>query len=376
MEINYILFGIYCLLCLTNLVLGLSREKKLLTYPYKRSLKKKRWVIYQPYEKLFLIFLIFMMLFIALRTTDIPDIDVYERQYHLLTKGVFENGYYWISYIASGMNLSFDVFRGVIIIVAILFMYIGISKLGFNRNIVFAIYAIYPFTIDVIQIRNFLAMSLLIYSLHFLNRETRGGCIKFSIVVLLATLVHSISIVFFVLLLANADIVEKKWKKRILLSLFFIAVIFAFLAQSSATVQQIIYQLFSEINESKATFYLSSKMNFGFLVYWLMEVLFLFVAYKVYAEQQSRSLPLSYGRIFWVNLVLAYLFPLLTINVNFYRIYRNMSIYKYSLLGVVMGTKKNATLILIFSIAVIMNFYMNMVATGDIESTFWIFFAK
>ncbi|MEG0239042.1 MAG: EpsG family protein [Anaerorhabdus sp.] len=372
MQINYSLFYTYCIICILNLLVGINRVKKKQISYQNRQFRYGKFVIYRPLDNFLLFILIIMMLYISIKTINVPDIDVYIRHYRVLNKNVFEIGYYLISSFASNLHLSFEWFRGIVICSSIILMYKGINKLGFNKNICFSIYAVYPFTLDVIQVRNFLALGIIIYALHFLSERTIVGRMKFCLAIAIASSIHSLSVIYYVLLLADYDILEKKWKQRTLGIIFILSVLFSFLLRSSGEIQQLVFNIFALINESKVSAYVNWNIQWGFILYWFLELIFIFIAYKIFKYQTAKKIGSNYERLFWNNIVLACLFPLLTININFFRIFRNISIMNYALLDVIVIKKKNLGLLILFIFAVALNYYFNI--NTDINNTFWVFF--
>ena len=150
------------------------------------------------------------------------------------------------------------------------------------------------------------------------------------------------------------------------------SILFAFLLRFSFGAQQVFYQMFFSLAEEKAEAYVNWNIQWGFLIYWLMELLFIFVAYRAHKDQSEKNTSAKYGNIFWINIVLACMFPLLTVNINFYRIYRNVLIYNYALFEASVIQRKRYAVLIVFIVAVVLSYYMNIM--GDIDNVFWVFF--
>lgn len=77
----------------------------------------------------------------------------------------------------------------------------GIIKLTDRPQIVYSFMFIYPLIENIVQLKNFAAFSVLMYSLHFLLKADVKSLLKFIICICFATIQHSSYIFFFMLLL-------------------------------------------------------------------------------------------------------------------------------------------------------------------------------
>ena len=95
------------------------------------------------------------------------------------------------------LNLNYDQFLLVYVSLGFLILIKGLMLLTNRLKITLILYFIFPFLFDVVQIRNFFAMSVLVYAFHFLLLENeKGSTIKYLIIVLFAGLFHNISFFF------------------------------------------------------------------------------------------------------------------------------------------------------------------------------------
>lgn len=367
MYVNNTLFIIYCVVVFLNFAIGIRSAKK----SENKLVIKKEHIrkVSISLNDMFLFVLISLMLYVAIQAKNLPDDEIYIRYYNFARKGVFEPGYYYLTKLSVLCGLSFKQFRGIIIIISLFLLYKGVRSLGINKNIVFSLYAIYPFTLDVIQLRNFISLALVIYSIQFLRQDSYRAKVKFCIIVLLSASMHVLSLIYLILLLANKHVVEIKWRQRLLEAMFLFFILISFAIKASGSLRQLVYHIFLSFNETKGQAYVTWGINWGFVFYWGSELLFLYIAYKIKDDERYRI----YNNYFWINLVLAFAFPLLTVNVNFYRIYRNINILNYGMLENLIKKRKKIFMISLFILAMIMNFYFNIY--NDIENAFWIFFA-
>ncbi len=72
-----------------------------------------------------------------------------------------------------------------------------IYKRSKNISFVAALYLIFPFVLDAIQIRNFIAMALIIFGINFLITQKRLWWLKYAVINLIAVSFHSFALVCF-----------------------------------------------------------------------------------------------------------------------------------------------------------------------------------
>ncbi|MBT1173159.1 EpsG family protein [Bifidobacterium sp. MA2] len=119
------------------------------------------------------------------------------------TKGITEAGYYLLMKVFSGSGIPFATYKQIIAAIELSLIGSTILKLATNTNVVLALYILYPFCMDVVQMRYTLALSIVIFSFRFLldNKNKIRNSILFAILIIVASLFHSLSI-FYIFLLA------------------------------------------------------------------------------------------------------------------------------------------------------------------------------
>lgn len=147
----------------------------------------------------------FMVLLSAGRT-DGADYNNYLLNYGYTTN-FNVNGWeylYQISVLmAKSINLSFHQFIFFYFLVGILLMLFTIKKCTGSSVGVFLLYIVYPFAMDIVHIRFFMADAIVIFSLRFLFSEKRFDFIKFIIGIIIATFFHTSALAFIALLFAK-----------------------------------------------------------------------------------------------------------------------------------------------------------------------------
>lgn len=147
---------------------------------------------------LFVIFMGLMFTFVY----DNADTELYRSQYY--ASKFFDwtdTEPLWMILQVFGMKLklSFEMFRCIVFLTAISLVFSRIEKFVVEKNIILIIYCIYPFLIDMAQMRNFLAMSILVVAIPYLSDRSVKSLIKFIALIIVATLIHNVFIFYIVL---------------------------------------------------------------------------------------------------------------------------------------------------------------------------------
>lgn len=358
------IFQVYIVLIVINLVYGIFVSIKNTSY----NVTIRGFKVFNL-DHLLGFLLLIDLFYIAINSKNISDLSTYEMIYDSGTN-TFESGYTLLTRIGKLVGLDYLGFRTVLFGAGFILIWICLIKLKANVNVVLGIYAIYPFTLDVIQNRNFLAASIILFGIPFLFKENKTGSIEFIICVVLATTIHRISIVYLLLLFAKNGRNEKL-RKRILLFIVFFAFLLAFFIRFSPGMTEAVINFLMSINSERTTAYTQILLRWGFLLFWTMELLYVLSAKIIISEKIGHEYEIVDNIpknelatfIYWINLCCCSLFPLLLININFYRIYRNLSLVNYIQLPLLLSTKnrqKKILCITVFIIALLLNISQNI----------------
>ena len=90
------------------------------------------------------------------------------------------------------LNLDFFKFRLIVITVCLILLYkLVIKRYSYNSNFIILMYMLYPMIIDSEHLRNFIAMTIFLISIRFLEKKSFVNNVKFLIMILLATSFHT-----------------------------------------------------------------------------------------------------------------------------------------------------------------------------------------
>ncbi|WP_368259059.1 MULTISPECIES: EpsG family protein [Enterococcus] len=262
--------------------------------------------------------------------TDNVDMDTYKYLYYILpslplkeTVGL-EFGFVIIIRIFNYLSLNFQFFNFFIGSFCIVLLVRFVNLVSNNKFLVYILYFIFPFFLDVVQTRNTIAYLIVLNSLKFLLEKKH---LKFIFSVVLASFFHVSALFFLIFLLVN-------YKKTNILTLFFIPVPLVLIL-----FKEIISKLLLFLpNGYKYVVYLQgTSMSIVFIVYILLVINYIA---SIFVSQNNLILNKKYNyldkfQIYFIkkipifNLLLILSVVLVSLDVDFFRIVRNMMILNY-----------------------------------------------
>ena len=149
-------------------------------------------------------FLVFFTLVGGLNSAN-PDYKVYESLFFDRFPGnysVTEPLYVCINKLVHSAGISFQMFFLLQVLVSVLLMNSSIAYFTKNTDIVWAYYLLFPFAVNIVQIRYMLASSIVIFSLIYLHKyhKSHNICLLVLYVglVLLAGMIHFSTLLFII----------------------------------------------------------------------------------------------------------------------------------------------------------------------------------
>lgn len=138
--------------------------------------------------------LIFFMWIVFWGSHDNPDSFNYLRMYDLQNSNDF--GYNVLIRIGNFFHLSYTSFLVFISLAGFILIFRTVSKYCENKSWMLLLYFFYPFMLDVVQVRNFLSMAMVIYAVNFLIRGYRHDNLKYITMVCLASTIQITSLIY------------------------------------------------------------------------------------------------------------------------------------------------------------------------------------
>lgn len=299
-------------------------------------------VFFQKTPKLYSVcFLFFMIIIFGLNDHHVGYSNYYNmdfNNYYTLYLGNSleisdrdtEIGFQYLMLISNQFGLSFNAFRLILGLFGYILLANSINKFSKYLPYVLALYFIFPFPNDVIQIRNFFSMSIIIFSIRYLVANKRFNNIKFVTLIFLASTIHFTSLFYLIFLLA-----KKFNKKTIVKIVVFVVPILIVLAFTPAF--PILISLFSD--DAKFMYYFSRRTTYGLIAVFGIVVM-IFVTFYIMYKQCIKQIEIIdfnsrkkngkyfnrdfYEMLMKINILLLLTTPLLIYDFNFIRLYRNI----------------------------------------------------
>ena len=323
MKINMITFVIYVILIFLNVYYGFKVKNNTVTARM-NSIKLNLGSV------LAFVTLFFLVIIASLDTNN-PDYNPYKIVYNGSLD--YDVGFTAIQDFFIAKGVEYQTFRTIVFSFSYLCVFIFLLRININPSFSVALYSIYPFFYDAIQMRNLLAFSVILPFIPSLKKKSKKGIILFIVAVLIATSIHKISFVYILLLLVALK--NGKLKRRLLIVIFSLSLLFLALCKISPFFNSLLYSLFENLtNDRRIVFIERGVVHFGFLLYIVMEGLYLlssFYASKVAIVENCNTKNLmDYSSfILEINIIICCTFPVFLINAEFYRIFRNIAIINY-----------------------------------------------
>ena len=291
-------------------------------------------LIVKKYPKfVFLIdFLFFLLLFYG--TTSTNDYSYYVLMYEKgLNLTSYEIGFNTILKLIQYTGVSFQGCMGIIWVIfggIIIFVFSRYTK---NYPLFFSLYLIYLVFIDIIQIKSFCATAILTLAFHF---YFSGKKIKYLFFTIVAASIH-IEMLFFIplIFLNSSKLKSQKFVKRCGQGILVTCVIFFFARDFlNSIISHYGISLINALGGSDKTVYFMTSTNIGFLLYFVLHLVTIYITFflKKKSSMSNFAILNKCKMIEQVQLLQFYCllcFPLIMVNMNFYRLYRVTSFANY-----------------------------------------------
>lgn len=219
---------------------------------------------------------------------------------------------------------NFNVFMGITLALCIIILGYVINRNSENYNMVLALYMLSPFLVDNIQIRNFIAYMIITFAtLEFLWKQKKD--IFYLIFAVIAFNFHTLACFYFIYFIVNKI---KNFKK-----VYFLMSIFVFFVPCIVKLAKLILQSVSW----KMNIY---ARNLGINFDWRILLICLSIIAQIYIfgciVKRSKSFAFTskerqlFALIYKINIVNILTIALIVyVNVNFFRISRNLLVANY-----------------------------------------------
>lgn len=302
--------------------------------------------------------------------TTIPDYQNYwwafDRALMRSNDYRYEFGYRKLSEIFGDMGFSFPIFNEFVLILSLILLFIAVLNFKGNTTIFFSMYFVTVYFIDIVQTRNTLAMSLLLFLFSFIDNIKIKTYIWVIISIVIAMMFQNISIFFIIILIFLPAIKNEnsyvhlvnmmRYGLNILLVMSFL-----FLLIVPSRFKAILAHLSNFIPYSYVTSILdNNKTTYSFIIIMFsISAFLLFYGYNVEKNYRER---LSYKDMVLVQIlkIQPYSLPLIYFATDFQRILRTSIVVVLILHSILLREedyRKNKLLIATMYITVIFGSY-------------------
>lgn len=295
--------------------------------------------IYKKDSKIISVILLLILIIMFGWSSQMADTSIYiDRLEHYNNKSNMtynEPLFTLIMKFFNNLGFSFESFKIFISIFCLLTMYIIIRKSISNINYVLLLYFIFPFCMDVVQIRYTMAITFIYIGIFFLLNETKKTkalslYILFNII---AGLIHYSTFLYLAIIIPAFLIDYKKCNKYIIIILIIeIAII------SSASLSQLFGNTMMASKIERVLRFSSIKYNMGTYIYRGIQIIISLIVYyylnrkvnKKFKENKVDENKVEKNNfILNINKFILIVLPLLMFSVDFYRIQTGLLILNY-----------------------------------------------
>lgn len=263
--------------------------------------------------------------------TNNPDYMNYSRNYYSgeisVQNGLLKSLLTWCF---SKIGIPYQCFLGFVAIFVFILIWKVIIYYSDNKWLPFALYIIYPFLLDIVQIDNYMSYVIVLYGLRYLDdADYKIGNIKYLIIVMIATLIHPLSFIYLLFLL-----VRIKNEKKLTILVCVLAILL--LLNVSVLPKLITYIPFMNQFSIQLGYYLRYTDGFklGMILYAAMLIVCYIICRMKYRKfiylKQNETKQDSLIKIMLVTLCFV---PLIMISSEFVRVVRNLWILYYCFLA-------------------------------------------
>lgn len=277
---------------------------------------------------------------------SLVDLYNYSNTYYRIASGYGEfkfadAGYFLLQKVVVSFGFSFLQFRMIVFGLCFCLIYSVIKRYTNNISMFVLFYSLFYSIMDGEQLRNFIAFSIIIYGLPNIIEDKKHGLVKYIICNIVAMQFHFMAISYFLLLIVKA----KEGIKRTLIRVVPVyLIVMYYVARHGSIVQNLLVSVSEFGNEqvvNKMANYSITSSKLGFLLpcglYIIEFVSIILLNTKTETVKLSLGQLLSqnkksidkhiYTNISIVNAIGCLFIPICMVNLTFYRLLRNITMF-------------------------------------------------
>lgn len=260
---------------------------------------------------------------------DIPDYDVYDYIYNYSSDGIWSKDIGFGAFVFALRKIGLSSFqcRLIYAVIGITVLVLSVRKnLDRKGQYLFLIlYFIYPFFLDVIQVRNFLAMAFMTLAMSFLIDDKKKSISSIGAFMLVSASLQK-TLLFYIPFILFYKLSKTKAIKGILVIIVILSIIIGLNKNLVSTFANFFFINVSDTLSGSAAFF-AVNTRYGWLYMWTISFFNLAILY--YIKKKSINQPSNRNMkivdlVFWINIYSLIALPLYVMDTNFFRIYRDL----------------------------------------------------
>lgn len=308
------------------------------------------------------------------------DSGIYEGRYNFYQNymGMSELGWQTLMIVFNTIGVEYQTFKCILIAIELVLLSHAIHRLSDEPGFVLAVYLLFPFCLDVVQMRFALADSIAFFAMSFLfqpivyGEQCKHYKLTFTALILLASLFHFITIIYLVLLLVpRLGTVGSFLAVPLVSALVVLVVNWSGLAPIASAVGLGIK--FEMVTSSSGG--LSSIMRYSFNVVFCAAA-WAFIFSLAPGSQDAGDTRRAALVVNWV--IVAVVIPLLFLSVDFYRLEQGITLLNLCFLSHYLGKEarlgfsvRNVAIILLSGGLALANLFLYVLSNTNIDYVFW-----
>lgn len=257
-----------------------------------------------------------------------------------LEKQITSKGWVFLSQLGLRLNLNYQQFKTLIFVLCMILLIWSLYRfVGINYSFFFGLYMIYPALVDIVQIRFFLSLSIVMLGLSFLQKGKLSSYVVYLSLLFVAILIHNSNIIYIIFLIVPIMSSKTKYQKMVIKGIVCIDFILLIL-------QRWLIPIISSFSTDKQQSYFVSLSVSNILLFVLIMLsiaIFSFTLERI--VQDDLSIAKEDKRIIAftgnLNIVILLLVPLLSTTYNFLRLERISWLILYIFISVLVKYRTN-----------------------------------
>lgn len=255
---------------------------------------------------------------------DNPDYIPYLTTYN---QGLEEHEWLYnlLALYAQRLGITFIGFRLILILCCFLLIRHTVNKYCIRPDVFCILYFLFPFFLDVVQLRNFIAMSILIYGFPYLLQKNIAGRIYFLILLLIAGGFQSVAYIY--LPFAFWDILVKNIAIKNLLIIISICFIILYYSVQFYLddILSLLVDNYGDLDSRIDNIGNAGISEYGYLMYWMFHFASIIFTYCFMKNNSSSSKCYQFLKmLFYAELFTTITLPLVVFDSTFERFSRNL----------------------------------------------------